>query len=145
MADKKDDKADRFVDVGRAEIDIHVPDPEINEVFEADQHGHGARSGGQQMRRHIDEQRGFDRDITAGDPDAVVEDAVFVGDEAPGGGQPTPDQDVVDEIGEAVGLQYQDNEPLRTTEKVEERDRHRWELDPASSEDYNSRVKPEDE
>jgi hypothetical protein len=149
MADKKDQKKDhkneRFVDVGRAETEIHVPDPDINEVFESDQRGHGARSGGRQMQREMADQRGFDRDVMAGDPDAMIEDSVFVGEEAPGGGQPTPDQDIVDEIGEAVGLEYQDNEPLHTTEKVEERDRHRWELDPASSEDYKRRVNHEGE
>lgn len=141
--DEKDnnEKGKRFVDAGRAESDIFVPDPEINEVFEADKHGHGARSGGEQMKRELREKRGLDRDLTAGDPDAEVEDAAFVGEEAPGGGQSTPDQAQVDQIGEAVGLEYQDNEPLHTTDKVEERDRHRWELDPASSEDYKDRNK----
>ena len=77
--------------------------------------------------------------ITAGDPDANVEDAYFTGDEAPGGDNSTPDQDRVDEIGHALGIEYQDNEELRGSDKVVERDRHRWELDPASSEDYRNR------
>jgi hypothetical protein len=34
---------------------------------------------------------------------------------------------------------YQDGEPLRVGQKEEERDEHRWELDPASSEDYAER------
>ena len=142
---KKDEKDGHFVDVGRAETEIHVPDPDIAEVFESDQRGHGARSGGQHMRRTIEEQHGYNHDLSAGDPDVQMEDANFVGEEAPGGGQPTPDQDVVDDIGEAVGLEYQDNEPLHTTDKVEERDRHRWELDPASSEDYGERNRRRDE
>jgi hypothetical protein len=132
---------EHFVDVGRAEVEIHVPDPEIAEVFESDQQGHGARSGAQEMIREIQEQHGFDRDLLAGDPDANIEDATFVGEEAPGGGHAVPDQAQVDDIGEAVGLQYQDNEPLHTTEKVEDRDRHRWELDPASAEDYQQRAR----
>jgi hypothetical protein len=77
--------------------------------------------------------------LTAGDVDADAENAYFSGDEAPGGDNPTPDQDVVDEIGLAIGVQYQDNEELRASDKVTERDRHRWELDPASSEDYKDR------
>ena len=93
------------------------------------------------MLHDIEEHHGYDRDLNAGDPDVDIEDAATVGEESVGGGNPTPDQDIVDEIGEAVGLQYQDNEPLHTTEKVEERDRHRWELDPASSEDYRDRNK----
>ena len=77
--------------------------------------------------------------ITGGDVDADLEAAYFSGDEAPGGDNPTPDQDVVDEIGKALGVEYQDNEELKPGDKVVERDRHRWELDPASSEDYKDR------
>ena len=62
-----------------------------------------------------------------------------VGDEAPGGDNPTPDQDVVDDIGKALGVQYEDNEELKGADKIAERDKHRWELDPASSEDYPDR------
>jgi hypothetical protein len=138
MGDKKETK-EHFVDVGRAETDIYVPDPEVAEVFESDKHGHGARTGGREMMREIEDQHGFDRDLLAGDPDANIEDATFVGEEAPGGGHAVPDQTIVDNIGEAMGLQYQDNEPLHTTEKVEDRDRHRWELDAASAEDYQRR------
>ncbi len=74
--------------------------------------------------------------MTAGDVDADWEDAYAVGDEAPGRRQPDPDQDRVDDIGKALGVEYQDNEELKASEKITERDRHRWELDPASSEDY---------
>ena len=80
-------------------------------------------------------------DISAGDVDVNVEDAYFTGDEAPGGDNPTPDQDVVDEIGKALGVEYQDSEELRGSDKVADRDKHRWELDPASSEDYRDRRK----
>ena len=45
----------------------------------------------------------------------------------------------MDAIGAAVGLTYSDSEPLHTTEKLERRDEHRWELDPASAEDYEER------
>jgi hypothetical protein len=56
-----------------------------------------------------------------------------------GGSSPTPDQDLVDEIGKAVGVDYQDAEPLQLAEKVERRDEQRWELHPASSEDFSER------
>ena len=46
----------------------------------------------------------------------------------------------VDEVGIALGLTYQDDEALRAGVKEEERDRHRWELDPASAEDYVERT-----
>src|SRR5687768_12727429 len=95
---EKDEKKGRFVDAGRAESEVFVPDPEIAEVFEEEQRGHGARSGGEQMIREIEEHRGLDRDLTAGDPDADIEDAAFVGEETVGGGNSTPDQDIVEEI-----------------------------------------------
>lgn len=144
MSEKKDEKHGQFVDVGRAESEIYTPDPEIAEVFESEQHGHGARTGARELQREIGEQHGFNRDLNAGDPDADVEDTNFVGEEAPGGGNPTPDQGDVDDIGRAVGLQYQDDEQLHTTDKVDERDRDRWELDPASSEDYQERNRDQD-
>ena len=73
--------------------------------------------------------------MTGGDVDADWEDAESVGDEAPGGDNPTPDQDVVEEIGQALGVTYDDDEELQGGDELAERDRHRWELDPASRED----------
>jgi len=64
--------------------------------------------------------------LTAGDVDADMESAYFTGDETPGGDNPTPDQNDVDEIGHAVGIEYQDNEELKSTDKIDERDKHRW-------------------
>jgi hypothetical protein len=77
--------------------------------------------------------------MTAGDLDANWALAYSSGDEAPGGDNPTPDQDRVDDIGKALGVEYQDNEELRPADKITDRDKHRWELDPASSEDYTDR------
>jgi hypothetical protein len=75
--------------------------------------------------------------LTGGDVDADWEDAESVGEEAPGGDNPTPDQDVVDEIGRALGVEYEDDQELQGGEEIAERDRRRWELDPASREDYD--------
>ena len=45
-----------------------------------------------------------------------------------------------DAIEDLTGLViYEDGEPLRIGEKERRRDCHRWELDPASSEDYADR------
>ena len=101
--------------------------------------GSAARTGRAEIRESQLEHRGMSPEITAGDVDVDVEDAYFTGDEAPGGDNPTPDQDVVDDIGKALGVEYQDAEELKAGDKVVERDRHRWELDPASSEDYKDR------
>ena len=102
-------------------------------------HGSAVRTGRAEAEQHLTEHRGMGESIKGGDVDVDVESAYFTGDEAPGGDNPTPDQDIVDDIGKALGVQYQDNEELRPTDKVEERDKHRWELDPASSEDYKGR------
>src|SRR5579864_424911 len=100
--------------------------------------GSAARSGRAELQGTLAKHRGLGR-LTGGDVDADLEQAYFTGDEAPGGDNPTPDQEVVEELGEAVGLEYRDNEELGTTDKVSRRDKHRWELDPASSEDYKDR------
>jgi hypothetical protein len=97
--------------------------------------GSGRLELADQRRKHA----GMSSTIAGGDVDVDVESAYFTGDEAPGGDNPTPDQEVVDDIGRALGVEYQDAEELRGSEKVTERDRHRWELDPASSEDYRNR------
>jgi hypothetical protein len=77
--------------------------------------------------------------LTAGDVDANWEAAYSSGDEAPGGDMATPEQSVVSDIGAALGVEYNDDEELKPLDKIERRDRNRWELDPASSEDYRSR------
>ena len=59
---------------------------------------------------------------------------------APVPGTFTPGRNDVDEIGEAMGVAYADGEELKVGEKEEGRDKHRWELDPASSEDYVDRT-----
>ena len=55
------------------------------------------------------------------------------------GSNPPPDPDVVDEIGRSAGLTYQDGEPLQFGVKEAAKDNIRWELNPASSEDYEER------
>jgi hypothetical protein len=138
MADKENEK---FIDAGTAESELVEADEEVLEEFAEAQR---LASGGQILSRELREHHSATPADAAGDIDADWR-RPDVGEETPGGSTPTPDQDIVEEIGEAVGLTYQDNEPLDPEEKVAERDRHRWELDPASSEDYNDRVNREGE
>ena len=66
--------------------------------------------------------------LTGGDPDADWERADHVGEEAVGGTVATPDQNVVDELGGALGVPRSPDEEVRTSgEILEGRDRHRWE------------------
>jgi hypothetical protein len=68
--------------------------------------------------------------LTGGDVDADWRRAEQVGEEAVGGSVSTPDQDVVDELGEALGVPRAPDEEVRTSQEIlEERDRNRWELD----------------
>jgi len=67
-------------------------------------------------------------ELTAGDLDADWKRAASVGEEAPGGSVATPDQDRVDEIGQALGVPRAPDEEVRTSQEIlEGRDRHRWE------------------
>ena len=84
-----------------------------------------------------------DPSITSGDVDAQWAGAQFSGDESAVSSMSTPGQSQVDDIGTAMGVTYEDNEELKAGEKERSRDRKRWELDPASSDDYQDRVRDE--
>ncbi len=81
--------------------------------------------------------------VTGGDVDAQWESAQFSGDESAISSMPTPEVNVVDDIGRSMGVTYDDNEELKVGEKERSRDIRRWELDPASSDDYIDRLKDE--
>ena len=102
-------------------------------------HASAARSGADELRVKLATHTGSGPVLTAGDVDADWGAAEAVGDEAPGGDNPTPDQDVVDEIGRALGVEYDDDEELQGGDEIAGRDRDRWELDPASSDDFDER------
>jgi hypothetical protein len=102
--------------VGEEDI---VPTPPSS--LDLDRHASAARSGRREMKERSEKLTQTGPALTGGDVDA------------------DPDQDIVDDIGRAVGVEYEDNEELKGEEKIAKRDRKRWELDPASSEDYNDR------
>jgi hypothetical protein len=113
--------------------------PSTPSTLDLDRPTRTVRGGRNRLNTLNRERTQTDTELAGGDVDADVHSAYAVGDETPAGENPTPDQDVVEEIGEAVGLVYQDTEQLGGEGKFEERDRHRWELDPASSDDYDAR------
>jgi hypothetical protein len=108
-------------------------------TLDMDRTASSARSGRQALAHRLHDHNETGPGMTGGDVDADWESAYSVGDEAPGGDNPTPDQDIVDDIGRALGNEYQDNEPLKGADKIIERDKHRWELDPGSKEDFDDR------
>jgi len=95
-----------------------------------------AHSGGEELRDTLKKNNSASPRLTGGDVDANWQNAEAQGDESPGGDNPTPDQDVVDEIGRALGVEYADDEELQGGAEIAERDTHRWELDPSSKDDF---------
>jgi hypothetical protein len=94
-----------------------------------------ARAGHDELRSEMKKHTESSPAMTAGDVDAKWQDAYALGDEAPGGDNMTPDQDRVDDIGKALGIEYADDEELLGGGELTERDEHRWELDPASKDE----------
>jgi Family of unknown function (DUF6335) len=144
MEEKKENQfidADRLLD----SYEMKIYDPSLSpEVLEEFVDAAKPTSGSQLLMKELREHHATSPELSGGDIDAAW-DRADVGEETVGGSSPTPDQDVVDQLGEAVGLTYEDNEPLDTERKVAKRDERRWELDPASSEGYAMRVSHEGE
>jgi hypothetical protein len=113
--------------------DIH----DIPSSLDSGRAASAVRSGRAELEEKLHQHTSTSPALTAGDVDADWEAAEAVGDEAPGGDNPTPDQDVVDEIGRALGVEYDDDEELQGGDEIAARDRHRWELDPDSKDDFD--------
>ena len=68
--------------------------------------------------------------LTGGDVDADWMSAYATGEEAVGGSVATPDQDIVDEIGEALGVPQEPDAEVRTSDEIlGDRDAHRWRIE----------------
>lgn len=66
---------------------------------------------------------------SGGDIDAQWEEVNTSGSESVFGHNPTPDQSDVEKNAHAMGINFEDNEPLDFTKKMEKRDENRFELD----------------
>jgi hypothetical protein len=113
------------------EVARYTNDQEILESFEERQ---DFDTGREKLDDRLKEHHSKSPELSGGDLDAAWDEA-NVGEETVGGMAPTPDQDMVEEIGEAFGITYEDDEPLHTGDLIAERDRHRWELNPESAEE----------
>jgi hypothetical protein len=81
--------------------------------------------------------------LSGGDLDADWRRAHDGGDEAVGGNVATPDQDVVDEIGRALGVgQGADAEVRTSQEMLRTRDRFRWHLEREAADLDEGRAQP---
>jgi len=116
------------------QIEQYTDDEDVLEDFGERQQ---VASGGDELLQKLLQYNSKSPELSGGDIDAAWEDTDQSGEESVGGSVATPDQDRVDELGAAVGLNYVDGEPLHTYDKLVERDQHRWELDPRSADEDN--------
>lgn len=98
-----------------------------------------AGPGAKRLRDEVREHHSTGPRLTGGDLDADWENAKDVGDEAVGGHAATPDQDEVDEIGRALGVEQDEDEEVFAHEEImARRDGRRWELDRRSADDESN-------
>jgi hypothetical protein len=105
----------------------YVPDPEIEEFMELEI-SRAPKDPDQLAQRLRNNTAASPRDA-GGDLDANWEDVNDSGSETLAGDNPTPDQSLVEENASAMGVSYEDNEELEFIDKIERRDRDRYELD----------------
>jgi hypothetical protein len=108
----------------------YVPDPEIEEFMELEI-SHAPKDPEMLAQRLRNNTAASPRD-TGGDLDASWEDVNDSGSETVAGHNPTPDQSLVEENAAAIGVTYEDNEELEFIDKIEKRDRDRYELEEGS-------------
>jgi Family of unknown function (DUF6335) len=106
-----------------------VPDPEIEALME-DEIAHAPKDP-ELLAQRLRNTAASPQD-TGGDLDADWEDVNESGSETFAGDSPTPDQSIVEENARAIGVSFEDNEELDFLEKIERRDRDRYELEEQS-------------
>ena len=105
----------------------YVPDPEIEEFMEQEI-ARAPKDPELLANRLRNNTTASPRDAD-GDLDAAWEDVNDSGSETVAGDNPTPDQSLVEENASAMGVSFEDNEELEFIDKIEKRDRDRYELD----------------
>jgi hypothetical protein len=104
-----------------------LPDPEIDAERRAEIDS--VPQDPEELLERIHENTAASPADSGGDIDADWEDVNQSGSESVFGSNPTPDQSDVEENAHAMGINFEDNEPLDLLEKMEKRDRNRYELD----------------
>lgn len=113
----------------------YVPDPEIEEFMELEISR--APKDPELLAHRLRNNTAASPRDAGGDLDANWEDVNDSGSETVAGDNPTPDQSLVEENASAIGVTFEDNEELEFIEKVERRDRDRYELDENSKASEN--------
>ncbi len=110
-----------------------VPNPDIEEFME-EEIARAPKDPEQLAQRLRNNTASSPRDA-GGDLDATWEAVNDSGEESVGGDNPTPDQSMVEENANAMGVNFEDNEELEFIDKIERRDRDRYELNESSKAD----------
>ena len=113
----------------------YVPDPEIEEFMELEISR--APKDPELLANRLRNNTAASPRDAGGDLDAAWEDVNDSGSETVAGDNPTPDQSLVEENASAMGVSYEDNEELEFIDKIERRDRERYELDENSKASEN--------
>ena len=108
----------------------YVPDPEIEEFMEGEISR--APKDPELLAQRLRDNTAASPSDAGGDLDASWEDVNNSGSESVAGHNPTPDQSDVEENAHAIGVSFEDNEELEFIDKIERRDRNRFELDQRS-------------
>lgn len=103
----------------------YVPNPEIEKFMEEEIAR--APKDPDQLAHRLRNNTAASPKESGGDLDASWEDVNESGSESVGGDNPTPDQSMVEENANAVGVNFEDNEELEFLDKIERRDRDRFE------------------
>lgn len=103
-----------------------VPDEEMQQFI--NEEIASAPTAPDELLQRLDEHNSSSPADSGGDIDAEWEDVNDSGAETVFGHNPTPDQSEVEANAHAMGVDFQDNEPLDLIEKMEKRDRDRFEL-----------------
>jgi hypothetical protein len=108
----------------------YAPSPEIEEFMEEEILR--APKDPEQLAQRLRNNTAASPRDAGGDFDANWEDVNESGSETVAGDNPTPDQSLVEENANAVGVSFEDNEELEFIDKIERRDRDRFELEESS-------------
>ncbi len=108
----------------------YVPNPDIEEFMEEEIAR--APKDPEQLAHRLRNNTAASPSDAGGDLDASWEDVNDSGSESVGGDNPTPDQSLVEENAHALGVNFEDNEELEFVDKIERRDRDRYELEESS-------------
>lgn len=108
----------------------YVPNPEIEEFMEEEILR--APKDPELLAHRLRNNTAASPRDAGGDLDASWEEVNESGSETVAGDNPTPDQSMVEENAQAIGVSYEDNEELEFIDKIERRDRDRFELDQRS-------------